>query len=84
MTVEELIAELTKEDPASVVVMAKDGEGNSYSPLSDFWSGVYRAESTYSGEVGFGKLTPELKKAGYSEEDIIKDGEPAVVLCPTN
>jgi hypothetical protein len=84
MTVEELIAELTKEDPASVVVMAKDSEGNSYSPLSDYWAGVYRADSTYSGDVGYGELTPELEKAGYGEDDIIEDGVPAVILCPTN
>jgi len=84
MKVAELIEQLKKEDPASVVVMAKDSEGNSYSPLSDFWNGVYRAETTWSGEVGYDKLTPELEKAGYSEEDIIEDGESAIILCPTN
>ena len=63
--------------------MAKDSEGNSYSPLSSYWSGVYRPDTTYSGEVGYGELTPELEEAGYGEDDII-EGEKAVILCPTN
>ena len=32
-------------------------------------------------EYGYAKLTEELEKRGYSEEDCI-DGEPAVVLWP--
>ena len=84
MTVQELIEELKKEDPKQLVVMAKDGEGNSYSPLSSFWSGAYEADSTYSGEVGFSKLTHELKKEGYGEDDILENGVPALILCPTN
>lgn len=83
MRVEELIKELQKEDPKSLVVMAKDGEGNDHSPLSSYWCGVYRAETTWNGEVGYDKLTKELKEAGYTEEDII-EGEPAVILCPIN
>jgi len=46
MTVKELIEQLKKEDPDRLVIMAKDPEGNGYSPLSDFWSGAYRAETT--------------------------------------
>lgn len=58
-----------------------DAEGNGYSPLSDYWTGAYRAETTWRGEVGFERET-ELPK-GYSEEDYC-DGEPALILCPVN
>ena len=84
MKVKNLIEQLQHEDPEALVVMAKDSEGNGYSPLSDYWVGAYRPESTYSGEVGYSELTSELKEAGYGEDDIITDGEKAVILCPTN
>jgi len=90
MTVKELIKELEKiENKDRVVVMSKDGEGNSYSPLADFWEGAYEAETTYSGSAWLDKLTPEDMVGGYTEEDvrIPEDNENviyALVLCPTN
>ena len=83
MTVKELIEQLKKEDPDRLVIMAKDPEGNGYSPLSDFWSGAYRAETTWFGEVGLESLTDEYRKQGFSEEDVI-DGVPALILTPIN
>ncbi len=83
MTVQELIAELQQMDPERLIVMAKDAEGNGYSPLSSMWEGGYAAESTYSGEAGLEELTEEDKKDGYVQEDVV-DGVPALVLCPTN
>lgn len=82
MKVRELIEQLQQEDPDALVVMSRDSEGNSYSPLSDFWTGVYQADTTWSGEVGFGELTQELQEHGYNEEDILSDGVPAVILSP--
>lgn len=84
MKVKKLIKLLQEEDPNAIVIMAKDGEGNSYSPLSEFWSGAYRAETTWYGEVGYSKLTEELEEAGYTEEDLIEGGEPAIILSPIN
>lgn len=82
MTVSELIEELQQiEDKSRTVVMAKDAEGNGYSPLSSFWVGAYRAETTWYGDVGFESV--EQLEDGYTEEDVI-DGEPAVILCPVN
>lgn len=83
MKVKQLIKELQKLDGDSIVIMAKDAEGNGYSPLADLWAGAYRATTTWYGDVGFEKLTPALKRQGYSELDII-DGKPAVILTPTN
>ena len=85
MTVQELIDQLQKvENKSRLVVMAKDGEGNGYSPLSDFWEGAYLADTTWSGEVGSEFLTEEDRNRGYDEEDILEGGEPALILCPVN
>lgn len=83
MTVKELKEALEGIDESRIVIMSSDGEGNSYSPLSDISDGAYEAESTWSGTMGLEKLTKELKEEGYSEEDVI-DGEPAICLWPTN
>ena len=80
MTVEELIAELSKLDPRALVILQRDPEGNGYSPLSGVedngsWDNDER-------EYGYAEFTPELEEAGYSEEDCI-EGVPAVVLWPS-
>lgn len=83
MKVHMLIEMLKEIDPEREIVMAKDAEGNSYSPLSAMWEGAYRAETTWYGSVGFSELTTELEEEGYGEDDII-DGVPALILCPVN
>lgn len=84
MTVADLIKALASEDPARLVVMAKDGEGNDYSPLSGTSRKSYRADTTWSGETGLEELTTEDIRQGYDEEDVISDGVPALVLWPVN
>lgn len=84
MKVRDLIAALRQCDEDSIVVMASDSEGNSYSPLAGVSTAKYRAETTWSGEVGLAELTDADREQGYSEEDVIEDGEFAVVLEPTN
>jgi len=84
MTVRELIEGLLTEDPDRVVVMAKDGEGNGYSPLSSWWTGAYVAETTWYGEVGLETLTEEDQRRGYSEKDVKVGGMPALILSPVN
>jgi len=84
MTVKELIEALKKIDNQDrIVVMSKDGEGNSYSPLADFGEVAYIAESTWDGTVGPEELTDEMRKDGWEEDDII-EGDPAIVFYPTN
>jgi hypothetical protein len=82
VSVKELIDLLSKYDPNRIVVMAKDSEGNGYSPLHGCQTGAYRAETTWYGDVG---LEPgeEIPK-GYGEEDVIHDGVPALILTPVN
>jgi hypothetical protein len=84
MTVRECIELLQKEDPDRLVICQKDAEGNSYSPLSAFATGAYKAETTWWGEAGIEELTPEDIKAGYTEEDVMRDGVPALFLIPVN
>ena len=64
------------------VVLQKDAEGNGYSPLTELYTAAYKAESTWSGEVGLEELMPEDREAGFTEEDVMEDGEPALVLRP--
>lgn len=84
MTVKDLIELLQQEDPARLVISQKDAEGNHHSPLSMLWTGAYLAETTWYGEAGLEALTDEDRKAGYTDEDVIKDGVPALFLVPIN
>jgi len=80
LTVKELIAQLAELDPEAVVIMQRDPEGNGYSPCSGA-EGDW-AWDDLEHEVGYATLTPELEKAGYSQDDIVA-GVPAVVIYPT-
>ena len=71
MTVTELSALLATLPGDALVVLAKDGEGNGYSPLADHEIGAYDPETTWCGE--FRKCAPA--RAG----DVL-----AVCLCPVN
>jgi hypothetical protein len=82
MTVKDLIAELQDHDPDRVVIISKDAEGNGYSPLSCALTGAYRAETTWRGEVGLESLDEDDIASGYTEEDVLKGGVPALVLVP--
>jgi hypothetical protein len=83
MIVKELIKLLQEQNQDAIVVMAKDAEGNSYSPISSLWGGAYLPDSTWSGTAGLLTLTAEDIEAGYGEDDLV-DGDPAVILCPVN
>ena len=84
MNVKELIKILQRCDEDSIVVLSNDSEDNSYSPLDEVDdSSNYKADTTYSGEVGIRKLTEELIELGFGEEDVV-EGEKAVVLFPIN
>jgi hypothetical protein len=84
MKVKELKELLNDYNDEDIVILQKDSEGNSYSPLDDAWEGKYKAETTWYGEAHIRELTPELIKHGYTEEDLCEDGENAIILCPIN
>lgn len=84
MTVGELKALLADHDDSRIVILAHDRGGNGYKPMRDISTAAYRAESTWQGEVGLEELTEEDRKAGYSEEDVMTNGTPCVVLWPVH
>jgi hypothetical protein len=51
MNASELIRMLQQVDPTRPVILAKDAEGNDYSPLADVTFGRYQPQSSYSGEL---------------------------------
>lgn len=79
MTVAQLIKRLQKEDPKRIVILSSDPEGNSYSELCAGSIGT----AGWGGEgVGLENLTPELKEQGYSEDDVMYNPKPALILSP--
>lgn len=81
MTVGELISLLGAHDPARLVILSGDAEGNRYSPLRGACTAAYRAVTPSRGDVGMEKLTDADRKAGYTEEDLL-EGVPALILTP--
>ncbi|MFC9036828.1 hypothetical protein [[Kitasatospora] papulosa] len=87
MTLAELrtqLAQYTDLPGDTIVVLAKDAEGNSFSPLADISPAMYLAESTYSGEH---YMTEEQRQAMDDPDEYgeAPDGSVrAVFLWPTN
>lgn len=79
MKVKKLIELLQKEDPNRIVVLSSDMEGNNFGELDDVSTGKWDKTNR---EIGLEKLTKELIGYGYSEEDVMKDGQKAVFLWP--
>lgn len=80
MTVGDLVDALADKPRDRLVIMAKDAEGNGYSPLSDVSETMYLPDSTWSGETYptdeflDAKLAVDMFGAapdseGWSEED---------------
>lgn len=67
----ELIKDLPDDMP---VVMSKDGEGNGFSPLSDYSMGKYAPDSTWSGEW----------YQDEDERDAPRGSKKAICLWPVN
>ena len=89
MTVGELKELLKDVDDSKLVVLAKDSEGNNFSPMDGADTDqvfVPHIGGNWYGDVHCKELTSELIKLGYTEEDIYDgdDGEDAIVLWPSN
>ena len=76
MKVKELIKILQKVDGDKKVYISIDPEGNAYNLLSDWEEMVY-----HEGQVYYPKLTEELKKQGYTDDDVYQ-GETSIILWP--
>ena len=86
MKVKKLIDILNKQNPEDEVILSKDSEGNSFSPLADFSEDLYVPETKWYGEIHIKKLTDKLKEQGFSEEDLYggDDGINCITLWPVN
>lgn len=83
ITVSELIEELSELDPDTVVVLSKDGEGNSFSPYSDYNDGQYFPDTTWAGEF-HSQQALDSPEEYFEDEEIPEDGLKAICLWPTN
>lgn len=87
MTLAELRAQLRALEnlpDSTLVVLAKDAEGNRFSPLCEAESGMYLAETTYSGEH---YLTEEQRQAEDEPDEYSQapdEAVHAVLLWPIN
>jgi len=82
ITVKQLIEGLKEFPQDAIVVLSKDGEGNSFSPIPDdgFYStGKYSPDSTWSGEFTSDESIKEDEDAYVAE-----NAQDCVVLWPTN
>ena len=88
MKVSQLIEELEKLEKDRIIIISKDAEGNSFSPLSSVWKGLYKSDPDreWEGEVSEEVLTKEMREQGFEEEDILQgdDAVSAVILTPVN
>jgi len=83
LTVESLIDILRQFNPERVVIIAKDPEGNEYSPLSEVTTAAYVPETSWYGVIGLEELTEDFEGLGYTVEDVV-DGIPCIILDPIN
>lgn len=86
MTLAELRAQLDALNlpDDTIVILAKDAEGNGYSPAVQADPGMYLANNTWSGEH---YLTEEQRLAETDPDDYSQapgEAVPAVFLWPTN
>ena len=73
-------------DDDDEVVMSKDGEGNSYSPLYDIEGVIYVPITKSYGEVYPRSITAHMESDGFTKDDLYhdNDGINAIVLYPSN
>lgn len=76
MKVKALIELLSTLNPEHTVILAKDGEGNNFSPVADHGIGEYTPESTWAGEY---RHEGDENDGGCSPDDTN-----CVVLWPVN
>lgn len=85
MKVRDLIVLLQEEDQDAEVVLAKDAEGNYYSPVTDVDDGTYAEITTWNGEF-YSRPAPDSGddlKEEWTEEGY-DDYQKAVCLWPIN
>lgn len=86
MTVMDLMSLLSTMPEKAVVVLSRDGEGNSFSPIPDdggYSEGIYVAENSWSGDVLTDEDIEDRRKED-EDPDWEPDGVSCIILWPTN
>ena len=81
MKVKELKEILENYDDDTEILLSSDDDGNSYNFLRDVYETSYIVVND-NIEIGLSELTEELIENGYTEEDVIDDGEFGLILSP--
>ncbi len=76
MTVRELIGILSAMDQDRIIVLSEDQEGNGYRPAYSISDNCAYKDR----EIGMQSLSEDDRRWGYTDEDIMVDGEPCVCL----
>ena len=76
MKVKELINKLKELDGELEVILSRDSEGNSYSPIWNCMEGFYFPSTSYSGEI--------YMDEDYKDNPELEEGERAIVFFPSN
>ena len=80
MNVQDLIDELSKiKNKERLVLISKDPEGNGFNSFTSFSEEACVLDG-HEYMIGLEELTDEFKRQGYTEEDVLEDGNPCVVL----
>ena len=88
MTNGELKKMLNKYPDNLEIILQKDTEGNSFSPLDSEWQGTYVPDSTWHGEAYLDSLDKDNMEQGFGPEDVRDpnhgDNKAALFLVPVN
>lgn len=79
MKVKELIRRLKTLEQDREVILSRDEEGNGFELLRSIEPCLYDADERQSS---IEELTDEMRTLGYSEDDVLENGIPAVCLWP--
>lgn len=84
MTVKDLKKQLEQFSDDDIVVISKDGEGNSFSPLADIDEDMYVADSTWSGEIYPREFDKDYFDDRAQYKEVKAEAKNCVTLWPTN
>lgn len=82
MKVSELIKMLADMPVDAEVILQKDSEGNGFRKAWGVEAGVFENLGYGEVEFGYSELTFGLIKQGFTDDDLLIDGKPAVVIYP--
>jgi len=78
-TVGDLMSQFQSVDPALLVIMQRDPEGNEYSEFGGMFANSLWDDER--GALGIAVLTDDLRRQGFAEGDL-GEGKPCLVLYP--